>query len=91
MATMHQDINPTLQQELRELEEQLLAQIPPATAAVMRKATMSLVQSNIAALALKKDTRAPDFTLPNAVGREVSLRDLLVTGPVVVTFYRGAW
>ena len=91
MATVQQDINPTLQQELRKLTEQLLAQIPPETAALMRRATMSLVQSDIAGRALKEGSRAPDFTLPNAVGKEVSLRDLLATGPVVVTFYRGAW
>jgi peroxiredoxin len=35
--------------------------------------------------------RAPDFTLPDALGKPVSLSDLLVKGPVVVTFYRGEW
>jgi len=35
--------------------------------------------------------RAPDFTLPDANGRPVSLADRLTAGPVVVSFYRGAW
>ena len=35
--------------------------------------------------------RAPLFTLPDAVGKPVSLEDLLASGPVVVVFYRGAW
>ena len=35
--------------------------------------------------------KAPSFTLPNAVGKPVSLDDRLVDGPVVVVFYRGAW
>ena len=35
--------------------------------------------------------RAPDFTLPDAQGRPLSLSDSLRTGPVVVTFYRGGW
>ena len=35
--------------------------------------------------------RAPDFELPNAIGRTVSLGDLLTRGPVVLTFYRGVW
>jgi peroxiredoxin len=35
--------------------------------------------------------RAPSFTLPNAVGKPVSLDDRLGEGPVVVVFYRGAW
>jgi peroxiredoxin len=35
--------------------------------------------------------RAPDFTLPDAHGRPVALHDRLRDGPVVVSFYRGAW
>ncbi len=34
---------------------------------------------------------APSFTLPNAVGDDVSLATLLKEGPVIVVFYRGAW
>ena len=41
--------------------------------------------------ALGVGDRAPDFTLPDAMGQTVRLRDLLVDGPVVLTFYRGAW
>lgn len=35
--------------------------------------------------------RAPDFTLPNAIGKEVRLTDRLAIGPVILTFYRGGW
>jgi peroxiredoxin len=35
--------------------------------------------------------QAPDFSLPNAFGERVRLSDLLAAGPVVLTFYRGAW
>lgn len=34
---------------------------------------------------------APDFTLPEARGGEVSLAGLRADGPVVLTFYRGGW
>jgi len=34
---------------------------------------------------------APEFTLPDAFGKEVSLKTLLAGGPVVVSFYRGEW
>jgi peroxiredoxin len=34
---------------------------------------------------------APDATLRNADGEDVSLADLYEKGPVVVTFYRGGW
>lgn len=35
--------------------------------------------------------RAPDFSIPNAYGKQVNLYSLLEEGPVVLTFYRGAW
>lgn len=41
--------------------------------------------------AIKIGNKAPNFTLPNAEGTEISLDTLLKNGPVVVTFYRGDW
>jgi len=41
--------------------------------------------------AIKIGEKAPDFKLPNPLGKEVQLYDLLSKGPVVVTFYRGSW
>jgi peroxiredoxin len=35
--------------------------------------------------------KAPDFTLPDAHGKPVTLSALLAKGPAVVTFYRGGW
>jgi peroxiredoxin len=41
--------------------------------------------------ALKVGDAAPEFTLPDAFGHEVSLKSLLANGPLVVSFYRGEW
>ena len=41
--------------------------------------------------AIKIGEKAPDFILPNPLGKDVQLSDLLSKGPVVVTFYRGSW
>ena len=41
--------------------------------------------------ALKVGQSVPEFTLPDAFGKEVSLKTLLAQGPVVVSFYRGEW
>ena len=38
----------------------------------------------------KGDT-LPTFTLPNALGRQVSSSELLSQGPILITFYRGSW
>lgn len=52
-------------------------------------------QARLAAMsfphALAVGDRAVDFELPNAQGRPIRLADQLERGPVVLTFYRGAW
>jgi peroxiredoxin len=47
--------------------------------------------SGVISNALQVGKAAPDFTLPDAFGNEVSLKILLAKGPVVVSFYRGEW
>lgn len=44
-----------------------------------------------AARAPKVGEKAPDFTLQDQLGREVSLAGELEQGPVVLLFYRGEW
>jgi peroxiredoxin len=57
----------------------------------MRRATAALIASGAAQQALKVGDKAPAFMLPDAEGREVSSAELLASGPLVVTFYRGVW
>jgi hypothetical protein len=40
---------------------------------------------------LKVGDKAPDFGLPNADGKLVSLADYTSRSPVVLVFYRGYW
>ena len=40
---------------------------------------------------LKAGESAPDFSLPNAYGKQIKLSSLLKKGPVIINFYRGAW
>ncbi|HKJ70731.1 MAG TPA: redoxin domain-containing protein, partial [Gammaproteobacteria bacterium] len=40
---------------------------------------------------LKAGDRAPDFVLGEAFGDNVRLSDYLARGPVVLSFFRGAW
>ncbi len=35
--------------------------------------------------------KAPDFTLPNALGKDISLSEMLKSGIVIIKFYRGEW
>ncbi len=51
----------------------------------------SVRSSGVLDHALQVKDAAPDFTLPDAFGHEVSLKSLLAKGPVVISFYRGEW
>jgi peroxiredoxin len=42
-------------------------------------------------LKLSVGDRSPLFELPNALHKTIALKDLLKSGPVVITFYRGNW
>ncbi len=64
---------------------------PPEVVAVMHRVTDELIASGQAERALKAGDRAPAFTLPDPEGKPLSSQDLLAKGPLVVTFYRGAW
>lgn len=63
----------------------------PRSRAAHDELVARLYQAEVAARALKVGEKVPDFLLPNAEGRLVSMDDLLAHGPVVLTFFRGAW
>ena len=56
----------------------------------MVQATKELVESDIAK-GLTLNDQAPDFTLKDATGTDITLYEELKKGPVIVTFYRGGW
>lgn len=41
--------------------------------------------------AIKIGEKAPSFELPNPLGKQIQLFDVLSKGPVIITFYRGSW
>ncbi|HZR42159.1 MAG TPA: peroxiredoxin-like family protein [Ktedonobacteraceae bacterium] len=81
----------SLQQQLNEIVAQARNQLPTDLLNVLLGSIEQLITSGAAEQALKEGEQAPDFTLPDALGRTVTLSDLLKRGPVVIAFYRGAW
>ncbi len=49
------------------------------------------VPASEATTTLSVGDAAPEFSLPDASGRERSLASLRATGPAVLVFYRGDW
>ncbi|CUW29296.1 peroxiredoxin-like family protein [Streptomyces reticuli] len=81
----------TLNAELRAFYAARQQQIPAEIREIMQRAGRELADSGQAARALTAGDKAPHFSLPSATGQPLALADLLADGPVVLTFYRGAW
>ena len=58
--------------------------------AIMKKSAEDLAKS-MPSPGLKVGEVAPDFTLKNAFGKKIKLSSALKNGPVILSFYRGAW
>ncbi|HSZ64493.1 MAG TPA: hypothetical protein VK828_22030 [Terriglobales bacterium] len=87
---------PTLQQRLDEFKKAFESGAPPYNAPreaieTMHRATAELKASGIEGRALKVGDRAPSFTLFNQDHVQVASSELLQSGPLVVSFFRGHW
>ncbi|MCV6638163.1 peroxiredoxin-like family protein [Candidatus Albibeggiatoa sp. nov. NOAA] len=80
----------SLQQQLKATHQSFLNDAPEA-ATLFDQDTEQTIQNEIDKHALKTGDKAPSFTLPDQLGREVSSEQLLNDGVLVVSFYRGGW
>jgi peroxiredoxin len=81
----------SLRAELDALRADFARTAPPGRAALYDAKVEELQRTFPIEKSLKTGDIAPDFNLPNASRRLVSLAELLRRGPAVVTFYRGGW
>jgi peroxiredoxin len=65
--------------------------VSPAVIETMHRATAELIASGAAIRALKAGDKAPAFTLNDPDDKPVSSVELLDSGPLVLSFYRGVW
>ena len=81
----------TLEQELAVFRAEF-ARTAPAGRAALYEAKIEELRSEFASKsAIGINDTAPDFALPNPAGKSIVLKDLLRSGPVALTFYRGGW
>ena len=66
-------------------------QIPPEIYAEMGRATRELAESGIMTGVAKAGSRLPSFALANQNGETVRSEELLASGPLVLTVFRGSW
>ncbi|MBV9940489.1 MAG: AhpC/TSA family protein [Solirubrobacterales bacterium] len=73
------------------LNQTIATQAPPELLDGLSRAASRLDAVDFAARAPHVGEPAPDFSLPDHKGDDVRLSKLLLSGPVVLIFYRGAW
>ncbi|MHC4552970.1 MAG: peroxiredoxin-like family protein [Planctomycetota bacterium] len=80
----------TLKDELNQMHQNILEKIPEL-AAQFDADTEQLVQSGAGTGGPSVGDTAPDFELPDQLGRTITSAELRSKGPLVVSFYRGFW
>ncbi|HWO35869.1 MAG TPA: peroxiredoxin-like family protein [Candidatus Acidoferrum sp.] len=81
----------SLEEELASFKAEF-SRTAPASRAALYEAKIEELRADFAlASAVGVDEAAPDFALPNAAGKSIVLKELLRSGPVILTFYRGGW
>jgi peroxiredoxin len=81
-----------LQEKLDAITQNTRALVQPERLAFSERATAELFATGIEDRALTVGSKAPEFTLPDALTRKpVHSTDLLALGPLVVNFFRGRW
>ena len=81
----------SLSQQLAALKAQSVQKKSPERISIENRAETELKAQQLPQKGLKVGDRFPDFELPNAFGENVSLKDFLRKGSLVINFYRGNW
>ncbi len=81
----------SLADQLGETVDAFMSALPEEDAQIVGASFEKLHSSDTAESAIAVGEIAPNFTLPDATGKTVSLHSRLDEGPVVLSFYRGGW
>ena len=88
---MTEETTPTLKSTLDAKKDDFNAKAPEDKKKDYAEGLKAAEQSGVVARAKHIGDLAPNFTLKNALGNDVTLSDYLKKGPVVLTWYRGGW
>lgn len=81
----------TLKEKIAEYKQQSAGKASPEMVAIMQRSTGELNDSVAGRSIPAVNDTLPAFSLPDSKGNSVSSADLLKSGPLVVTFFRGMW
>ena len=80
-----------LADQIKDFQDRFIPNVPEETMSLLMSELQTLIASGLAEKALSKGDDFPAFTLPNANNKALIFNDLINKGPLVISFYRGAW
>lgn len=80
-----------LAEKIQAFQAEMIPGIPEETLNTMIAELQTLINNGLAESAKNTGDRLPAFKLPNANNEHLDSDSLLSGGPLVVSFYRGAW
>ncbi|HHJ34732.1 MAG TPA: AhpC/TSA family protein [Gammaproteobacteria bacterium] len=80
-----------LSDEITAFQEKFIPTIPEQTLKLLMDELQGLIEKGMAEQAINVGDSFPDFDLPNADNQASPLSAFLDDGPLVISFYRGAW
>ncbi len=80
-----------LADELKKISKQFKENTPTEIVETIEKSIDELAEGKILETSLKVGDKMPNFILSNAIGKNISSKELLSHGPLVINFYRGGW
>ena len=83
--------NATLAEDIKSFQDSFIPTVPEETLNTLMSELHGLIGKGLAEKALKENNKFPVFNLPNANNNNLTLSDCLIDGPLVLSFYRGAW
>jgi len=81
----------SLATDLSTLKDRAHAQMPKEYSHAISKSIEDFKQTWNPANAINVGQPFPDFSLSDATGKQVSMKELLSIGPLLISFYRGEW
>ena len=82
---------PSLTEQLASKANAFKEKADPEKVKTYEAAIQKVAESGIIEKSKKEGDTAPNFTLPNATGKKISLTDKTQNGYTIITWYRGGW
>ena len=84
-------MSPTIQEQADQARAASTGRLPAEVVEAFARDRERMINRGTLSEAVAAGELLEDFILPDATGKDVSLSELVASGPAVLVFYRGGW